>query len=317
VIRPLRDRPPGGAAPRVSVVIPVLDGGELLGRVLDALAEQRLAGPRELIAVDSGSRDGSLERLLSSPARVFVTPRRRFGHGRTRNEAIARARAPHVILLTQDAIPARPDFLEEMLAPLEDDERLAGTYARQSAPPGTDPLVVAALARWTPAGGDRRQIAVSADELALLPARERARLGRFDNVASCIRSSVWRRIPFPDVPFGEDAAWARRVLLAGHDLLYRGGTEVIHAHVGGPLAAFRRDRAAHAMLASEFGLRSVPGIGAGVAGWLAGWGSDLRDLRAADVAGTGLVRGLLRGATRRLGAVSGQYVGGRAARPSP
>lgn len=317
MIRPLRERDRRGADPRLSVVLPVLDGGDGLGRLLAALAEQQLRGGWELIAVDSGSRDGSLERLLASPARVFVTPRQRFNHGATRNAAISHARAPFAVLLTQDAVPASPGFLEELVSPLELDPRLAGAYARQCAPPGADPLVVAALARWTPPGGDLRQAALASREMASLPPLERARRCRFDNVASCIRRSTWRRIPFPDLPFGEDAAWARRVLLAGHDLLYRGSTAVVHAHTGGPLEAFRRDQAAHAMLASEFGLRTVPGLAAGAAGWVAGWGSDLRDLRATGAEGSTLVRGLLRGSVRRLGAVAGQYVGGRRGRPSP
>lgn len=311
MIRPLRERDRRGANPRLSVVLPVLDGGDGLGRLLAALAEQQLRGGWELIAVDSGSRDGSLERLLGSPARIFVTPRQRFNHGATRNAAIAHSRAPYTVLLSQDAVPASPGFLEELVGPLELDPRLAGSYARQCAPPGADPLVVAALARWTPPGGDRRQAALVSRELESLPPPERARRCRFDNVASCVRRSTWRRIPFPDLPFGEDAAWARRALQAGHDLLYRGGTVVVHAHAGGPLEAFRRDRAAHAMLASEFGLRTVPGLVPGIAGWLTGWGSDLRDLRATGAGGPALVRGLLRGSVRRLGSVAGQYAGGR------
>ena len=42
----------------VSVVIPVRDGGPLLRRVLDAVRAQ---GELELVVVDSGSTDGSLE----------------------------------------------------------------------------------------------------------------------------------------------------------------------------------------------------------------------------------------------------------------
>ncbi len=311
MITPIRDTAVSGPAPRLSVIVPVLDGGDGLGRLLAGLAIQQLRGGWELIAVDSGSRDGSMERLLDSPARVFATPRGRFGHGRTRNAAIDRARAPFVVLLSQDATPAAPDLLSGLLTPLELDPLLAGSYARQCAPAGTDPLVAAALARWTPPGGDRRQLALAEGEFEALGPAERAIRCRFDNVASCIRRSTWRRIPLPDLPFGEDTAWARRVLGAGHDLLYRGGAVVLHAHVGGALAAFRRDRAAHAMLAAEFGLRTVPDPATALAGWVAGWGGDLRDLRAAGGEGLGLLRGLLRGGARRAGAIAGQYFGGK------
>jgi glycosyltransferase involved in cell wall biosynthesis len=311
VIEPIRDRDNGADTPRISVVLPVLDGGEPLAQLLTVLGEQEVDGGFELIAVDSGSRDGSLERLLASRARVFGVPRRRFGHGRTRNAAIALARADRVVLLVQDACPIGPDFLAELAAPLEADPALAGAYARQLAPRGLDPLLAAAIDRWTPAGADRRQRAFAAGEFQALAPAVRAARCRFDNVASCIQAGIWRRLPFPDVTFGEDAAWARRVLEAGHDLLYRASVPVIHGHSTGMLAAFTRDRAAHELLAREFGLRSVPDRGSAIHGWLAGWPGDLRQLRSAGVGGAELVHCLGRGALRRAGAIAGQYAGGR------
>ncbi len=298
--------------PRISVVIPVLDGGERLGLVLRALARQRAAGGIEVLAVDSGSTDGSRERLRRAGVRLFAVERGRFRHGRTRNEALARTRGRRLVLLSQDAVPLGDGFLECLAAPLDADPLLAGTYARQVAPPGTDPLVVRSLERWTPPGPDRRQVALDTRTLERMPPDERVRRCRFDDVASCLRRRVWERHPLPDVPFGEDAAWARRVLTAGHDLLYRPAAVVEHAHVCGALETFRRDRAAHAMLAREFGLRTVPSPAAGAAAWLAGWGSDARDLLRAGAGPTAIASGLLRGAARRAGGLAGQYAGARA-----
>ena len=104
-------------------------------------------------------------------------------------------------------------------------------------------------------------------------------------------------------------------MLAGHDLLYAAGARVIHGHDGGLVAAYRRDRAAHAMLAAEFGLRTVPAPWRGTLAWLTGWGSDLRDLRERPVAPGAIPLCLLRGAVRRIGALAGQYVGGTAGHP--
>ncbi len=311
MIRAIRDRGTGGAPPRISVVLPVLDGGRGLDRLLAGLEAQEVPGGFELIAVDSGSRDGSLDRLLASSARVFAVPRRRFGHGRTRNAAIARARGERVVLLVQDARPLDRHLLTGLAAPLEAEPGLAGTYARQVAPARLDPLLAAAIRRWTPEGPDRRQPHLTPAALRALPPPERAARCRFDNVASCLQTSVWRRIPLPEVPFGEDTAWARRVLERGHDLLYRATVAVEHGHGGGPLAAFRRDRAAHALLAREFGLRAVPDLATALGGWLAGWAGDLRDLREAGLGGAPLLAGLGRGAVRRMGALAGQHAGGR------
>lgn len=302
--------PGSGEAPGISVVVPVLDGGQGLAQLLAELRDQRVRAGAEWIVVDSGSRDGSVRRAISTGARVFGTTD--FGHGRTRNEAIALARAPHVVLLTQDARPLGRDFLATLCRPLEDDDGLAGVWARQLPRPATDPLIKATLERWCPPGGDRRQRAFAPGEYEALTPMARATRCRFDNVASCVRRSVWRDHPFPDVPFGEDAAWAKRVMLAGYDLLYRPGAEVVHAHEAGPLAAYRRDRLAHALLASEFGLRTVRGPAELGLAWMTGWGSDLRDLRRADVGVYDKAAGLLRGAARRAGSLAGQLAGGHA-----
>jgi len=293
----------------------VLDGVATLPRLLDSLFGQSLDGGFEVIVVDSGSTDGSRQAARGTPCRLFAA--RSFGHGRTRNEALALARAPLAVLLTQDAIPHGSDFLRALVEPLERDPGLAGTYARQLAPPGIDPLLAAAIARWCPADPDRRQPALDAGEFDRLSPGERVERCRFDNVASCVRIAVWRTIPFPDVPFGEDAVWAKRVLLAGHDLFYCCRARVVHGHGGGLRTAYRRDRAAHAMLAAEFGLRTVPGPLHGVLAWLAGWGSDLGDLRARSVTTREVPAHLARGALRRIGALTGQYVGGRAGTHHP
>lgn len=308
MLEPIREHE-GRSVPRASVVVPVLDGGEPLGALLAALQRQRLEGGLEVIVVDSGSRDDSLERAMVHDCRVFRT--RSFGHGRTRNAALAVARAPLAVLLTQDAEPLGETFVETLIEPLEQDLRVAGSYARQIAPEGCDPLVAAALERWCPDGPDRRQRALGPAAFAALTPAARARRCRFDNVASCVRLQAWRSVPFPDVPFGEDAVWAKRVLLAGHDIVYRASATVVHVHVTGPRGAFHRDRLGHTMLASEFALRSVPTPLHGAVAWIGGWRGDWRDLRSRRVPLFRRAPWLARGALRRIGALAGQFAGGR------
>ncbi len=298
------------ATPGISVVIPVLDGGADLVRLFDELNAQEVPDGMEILVVDSGSRDGSVDHAIAAGARVFRT--RSFGHGRTRNEAAALARAPLVVLMTQDAWPRTSQFLTTLAHPLVEDDRLAGAWARQVPRSGTDPLVKATLRRWCPPGEDRLQRALTRAAFDAMTPAERAACCRFDNVASCVRRAVWREHPFPDVPFGEDTAWAKRVLLAGHDLLYRAEAEVTHAHETGLTDTFRRDRLAHELLAREFGLRTVRGPAALGMAWIAGWGSDLRDLRTEGTGLVGTARGLARGSWRRIGSLTGQYAGGRA-----
>ena len=85
---------------RVSAIIPVKDGGRYLGEVLGALARQ---GVDEIVVVDSGSRDGSVEIARAAGARVEQIAPHAFGHGRTRNLGAELAQGELLAFLTQDA----------------------------------------------------------------------------------------------------------------------------------------------------------------------------------------------------------------------
>ena len=99
----------------VSVVIPTQNGGSLLRRAIEMLLRQRAEFPIEILAVDSGSTDGSLRMLRERELRVFEIPAAAFDHGETRNLGIRLSRGERIVLLTQDAVPADLDFVAKLI----------------------------------------------------------------------------------------------------------------------------------------------------------------------------------------------------------
>src|SRR5215216_6782781 len=97
--------------PSASVAIPVLNGGPLLADVLDAVAAQEVDRPLEIVVVDSGSTDGSVELARRHGARVEQIPPAEFSHGGTRNRLMELTRGDHVAFVTQDSVPAGPGWL--------------------------------------------------------------------------------------------------------------------------------------------------------------------------------------------------------------
>ena len=83
----------------VTVIIPTFNGERYLGRILDALREQDTDAGFEVLVVDSGSTDATLDivaarvgALGEAQLRLHQIPNSEFGHGRTRNLAAQLAR---------------------------------------------------------------------------------------------------------------------------------------------------------------------------------------------------------------------------------
>ena len=245
--------------PRVSVLIPTWNGGDTLREALDAIAAQDSHLTFEVVAVDSGSTDGTLVLLASRADRVLHIPAGTFDHGATRNRGIEACRGEWVVLLVQDAVPASRRWLSELVRPLEADPRTAGSYARQIPRADASALTRSMLARWVAAGETSRvQEPLTEDELGALTPVERHERCAFDNVCSCLRRAVWERIPFRAAPIAEDLAWGREALLAGHRLTYAPGATVVHSHERSLRHELGRTYLVHRRLGELFGLRTVP-----------------------------------------------------------
>lgn len=217
----------------VSIVIPVKNGGEDLRRCLDGIARQRLDEDVEIVVVDSGSVDDSADTARAFGARVHQIAPEEFNHGATRNLGVSLAGGRFLVFTSQDAEPTDADWLSRLVAPLREDEGVAGVYGRQVAhgqakPPerffleflyGPDPKV---------------QRASSRDELSM-------QTTLFSNANSVIRRDVLERFPFvEDIIMSEDQEWSRRVLLEGYAICYEPSAAVRHSHPYTVRAAFRR-----------------------------------------------------------------------------
>jgi len=243
----------------VSIVVPTLDGAATLPALLDAVAAQRAPFAHEVVAVDSGSSDGTLELLEARADRLVRVERAAFDHGLTRNLGVEAARGDLVVLMVQDAVPASPDWLASLVAPLLEDASVAGAYARQVPRPDASRLTRTYLARWAAASPDARPPQrLSPGAFARLTPLERLQACAFDDVCSCVRRAVWTAHPFKATPIGEDLEWAREVLLAGHALVYAPDAVVVHSHERSARHELRRTRLVHARLAELFDLRLVP-----------------------------------------------------------
>ena len=102
--------------PLLSVVMPTHNRRDLLESVLQALAQQTLAAPFQVIVADDGSTDGTHEFLANhrTPYDLRFVSLPPGGPARARNAAVALAKGPLVVFLDDDVTP-EPSFLEQHL----------------------------------------------------------------------------------------------------------------------------------------------------------------------------------------------------------
>ena len=251
---------------KISVALLTKNGGALLAECLDAVAAQRLGHPYEMIAIDSGSTDGSAEALAAdSRVRLVRIAASEFQHGRTRNLAMRVAAGELVVFLTQDAVPAGPGWLAAFERFMQEHPEVAGAFGRQVPHPGAEALEAWEVSRHfdTFRGGPVVFRRPAAHEM---PAGgpERARLHFFSNVNSCIRRESWERVAFPEIEFGEDQAWAHDAQAAGLATGYADEAVVRHSHDYGARELFSRRYDEARFMRRHFGYALMPELGSAV-----------------------------------------------------
>lgn len=274
------------SAPRVSIVLPTWNGERDLARLLPALARQDLRGGFEIRAVDSGSTDGTCALLERAGAVLLRIPKEEFRHGATRNLAAHEAKGEILVFLSQDATPRDPTFLSALASAFED-ASVAAAGARILPHPDDDPLTARTV-------------------LAAPEAREDAGPSAINDVASAIRAVAFRRMPFPDVTFGEDVAWSARAREAGLEIRFEPRAVVYHSHRYTPAGAYARYRTDAAFRREHFGERVRPSLFSVARGVAYEVREDWRYVRR-----HGGFLHLLRSPSLRAAQVLGQYAGSR------
>jgi rhamnosyltransferase len=246
---------------KASVVVPTFNAGARFGELLERLRTQEASFAYEVLVIDSGSTDGTVELTRRYGASIYRVSRNEFGHGATRNLGVSLARGEYVAFIVQDAVPLDERWLAPMVEDLEQDEMVAGVYGRQLPRPESSPLTRVLVNSWPTADLRRREQFVRPPTLyGTLPPVERRSLAMFDNVSSCVRRSVWEAIPFEATRFAEDLRWSKKVVEAGYKIVYEPRSAVFHSHERGAFYDLRRYYVDQLALFDLFGLVSTPNL---------------------------------------------------------
>ncbi|AZO25106.1 glycosyltransferase family 2 protein [Mesorhizobium sp. M1E.F.Ca.ET.045.02.1.1] len=218
--------------PLVSIIIPVKNGMPYVADLYKMLKCQEVDFEFEVIVIDSGSTDESLSVFPGGDERFRLVqiPSSSFGHGRTRNFGVESARGELCAFLTHDAVPADSLWLRELVRPLREDENIAASFGRHIAHQGASPFTTWELE--THFNGLKQWPVVWISD-----AREYSRnqglrqvFHFYSDNSSCLRKSVWRSYPYPDVSYAEDQLWAKMIIEAGYKKAFSWNSVVHHSH---------------------------------------------------------------------------------------
>jgi rhamnosyltransferase len=217
---------------RTSILLLTKNDAHNVSSCLNAIYSQNGIDPFEVIAIDSGSTDGTLDVLRRFPIELRQIPPETFHHARTRNLAAGYAKGEILVFLSQDAIPASSKWLRTLLSNF-DDAQVGAVYGRQLPKQG------ASVERQ-----DALNTLYGAQKIVKDP-RARNDFGylfyHFSNVNSALRRSIWRSAQFPEnLKVFEDLGIAKRVLDAGWKIVYESEAAVFHSHQHSTVELFKR-----------------------------------------------------------------------------
>ncbi len=174
---------PGHRA-RLAVIIRFKNSAATLPDVLAALRCQTVQ-PDLIVAVDSGSSDGSAD-LLRSVGATILNWTEPYHHSRVLNHAISRCPAELILVLSSHTVLESADAIEQLTAAM------------------TDPRTVCASGKW-----DDDRFYTDAIDWSELHAKGLKFGSIYSNSMGMIRRSRWEELRFDEaVPTMEDAAWA-------------------------------------------------------------------------------------------------------------
>jgi rhamnosyltransferase len=173
----------------------------------------------EVIAVDSGSTDGSYEYLQDfKPDVLYQIKPEEYIPGKVLNEAIRQSKGEIIVFNNADCIPQHKQWLQNLIRPLEDpgnvEPAAAAAFCQQIPRPNASPLV-------------RKDY-----ERAFGDGNIHSGWRHFFSLASsAVTREAITKHPFnPDIQYSEDIEWSWRMKRLGYKIAYVPDAIVEHSH---------------------------------------------------------------------------------------
>ena len=209
--------------PAVSIILRSFNEAWALRDTLPALQAQEYKD-WELIVIDSGSSDGSVELIRRAQPQEFVEiAPHEYNPSRVMNQGMRLSRAPLAVFLNADATPVGSNWLSPLVVALRD-RQTAAVFGRQIPRPHCQAVYACDYDR------------------CFGPNRESAAWDHFFSmVSSGLRKDIWAQRGFDErLQYSEDDEYTRWCRAQGYQVRYVPESVVIHSHNYTPAQAAKR-----------------------------------------------------------------------------
>lgn len=203
---------------KVSIVIRTKNESRWISYCLKSLKNQKFVGEFEIIVVDSGSTDNTLEvvKLVANDAKLVVPSDEKYLPGKFINYGIAAASSDseYIVVLSAHCVPASEHWLQGMVTSIQSTEGVVGVYCKQIPCRSTN-------------FENKRDLVNSFGDETIVKTKDTF----FHNAASIVSKKTLDSYPFSStVKHIEDRLWAEDVLQAGFKIKYDPSISVTHEH---------------------------------------------------------------------------------------
>jgi rhamnosyltransferase len=196
----------------ISAVIRAFNEEAHLGRLLHGLAAQSQP-PDELILVDSGSTDHTIEVAEAAGCKIVTIAKDEFTYGRALNRGCDAASCDALLIVSAHVYPLYDNYIEQFASALEHAD-VALAYGRQVGDHRTKYAESRVMSKWFPTSSVLRQ-----------------RHPFSSNANALVRKAMWEKLQYREELTGlEDLDFAKRVIESGDSIAYVAEAPVVHVH---------------------------------------------------------------------------------------
>ena len=208
---------------KCSIIIRAFNEDKHIGKLIKGIKNQQTSAEIEIILVDSGSNDKTVEIAEKYGVIIVTIKPEEFSFGYALNIGCEKATGEYLLFASAHVYPIYTNWIEKMLTPFKD-ENVALVYGRQTGYEKSKYSEKRLLAKWFPEVSNYNQ-----------------HYPFCNNANTVVRKSLWESNKYDETLTGlEDLAWAENILKDGYHIAYESEAAIVHVHEETPKKVYNR-----------------------------------------------------------------------------